>query len=123
MLERRVAAGGAPTWSYLWASPSPAFGGRYGAVHGIDVAYSMHDIRFPLAGPSRDNVRLADEIAGAWVALAAAGDPNNPKTPTWPAYDLKDRSTLVIGHPSRAEKDPRGFFREYWGKRAAARSA
>ncbi|WP_333585491.1 carboxylesterase/lipase family protein [Phenylobacterium sp.] len=121
MLERRVAAGGAPTWAYLWEAPSPAFEGRYGATHGIDVAYSMHDIRFPLAGPSRDNLRLADEIASAWVSLAAKGDPNNPKTPDWPAYDLTERTTLVFGHPTRAEKDPRGFFREYWAKRASAR--
>lgn len=123
MLERRVAAGGASTWAYLWEAPSPAFDGRYGAVHGIDVAYSMHDIRFPLAGPTRDNLRLADEIASGWVALAGSGDPNNPKTPDWPAYDLVDRTTLVFGHPTRAEKDPRGFFRAYWAKRAAARAA
>ncbi|MCB1691906.1 MAG: carboxylesterase/lipase family protein, partial [Pseudomonadales bacterium] len=27
----QAASGGAPVWTYLWASPSPAFGGRYGA--------------------------------------------------------------------------------------------
>lgn len=121
MLERRVTAGGAPTWSYLWASPSPAFGGRYGAVHGIDVAYSMHDIRFPLAGPTADNLRLADEIASAWVAMAATGSPSNPTTPAWPAYDLTARNTLVFGQPTQAQSDPRRFFREYWSKAAAAR--
>jgi para-nitrobenzyl esterase len=123
MLERRVAAGGAKTWSYLWTSPSPAFGGRYGAVHGIDVAYSMHDIRFPLAGPTADNLRLADEIASAWVALAASGDPNNPKTPAWAPYDMTDRTTLVFGATTAAVEDPRRYFREYWAARSAARSA
>ncbi|MBP8245376.1 MAG: carboxylesterase/lipase family protein [Phenylobacterium sp.] len=123
MLERRLAAGGAPTWAYLWASPSPAFGGRYGAVHGIDVAYSMHDIRFPLAGPTSDNLRLADEIASAWVALAATGDPTNPKTPAWPAYDLNARNTLVFGQPTQTQSDPRRFFREYWSKASAAKRA
>jgi para-nitrobenzyl esterase len=123
MLERRLAAGGAPTWAYLWASPSPAFGGRYGAVHGIDVAYSMHDIRFPLAGPTSDNLRLADEIASAWVAMAATGDPANPKTPAWPAYDLTSRNTLVFGQPTQTRSDPRGFFREYWSKASATKRA
>ena len=123
MLERRAAAGGAKTWSYLWTSPSPAFGGRYGAVHGIDVAYSMHDIRFPLAGPTADNLRLADEIASAWVALAASGDPNNPKTPAWAPYDMTDRTTLVFGATTAAVQDPRRYFREYWAARSAARSA
>jgi para-nitrobenzyl esterase len=121
MLERRIAAGGAATWSYLWASPSPAFGGRYGAVHGIDVAYSMHDIRFPLAGPTSDNLRLADEIASAWVALAATGAPANATTPPWAPYDLAERNTLVFGHPSQSQSDPRGFFREYWSRAAASK--
>lgn len=122
MLERRIAGGGAPTWSYLWASPSPAFGGRYGAMHGIDVAYSMHDVRFPLAGPTTDNLRLADEIASAWVALAANGRPDNAVTPPWAPYDLAERDTLVFGHPTRSVADPRGFFRDYWSKQAARRS-
>lgn len=122
VLERRVAAGGAPTWSYLWSSPSPAFNGRYGAVHGVDVAYSMHDIRFPLAGPSTNNVRLADEIAGAWVALAAQGNPNNPRTPAWAPYDLENRNTLVFGSPTRTESDPRSFFRGYWAQAQADRA-
>jgi len=122
MLERRVAMGRAPTWAYLWASPSPAFGGRYGAVHGIDVAYSMHDIRFPLAGPTSDNLRLADEIASAWVALAANGRPDNATTPAWAPYDLCDRNTLVFGRPTQSIADPRGFFRDYWSRQASRRS-
>ncbi|MDO8380427.1 carboxylesterase/lipase family protein [Phenylobacterium sp.] len=121
MLERRVAAGGAPTWAYLWAGPSPAFGGRYGAVHGIDVAYSMHDIRFPLAGPTADNLRLADEISSAWVSLAATGRPDNPRTPAWAPYDLAERNTLVFGHPTQSVGDPRSFFRKYWEQHGASR--
>ncbi|MFN3514904.1 MAG: carboxylesterase/lipase family protein [Phenylobacterium sp.] len=121
MLERRLAAGAAPTWSYLWASPSPAFGGRYGATHGIDVAYAMHDIRFPLAGPTANNLRLADELAAAWVAMAASGRPDNPKTPAWAPYDLKDRNTLVFGDPTRSVSDPRRYFREFWEREAASR--
>mgnify|MGYP006398641439 CR=1 FL=1 len=117
MLERRLAAGGAKSWSYLWASPSPAFGGRYGAVHGIDVPYAMYDIRSPLAGPTADNQRLAGEIASAWVALAATGDPNNAVTPAWEAYDLEARTTLVFGAPTKAVSDPRSFFRNYWSSR------
>ena len=83
----------------------------------------MHDIRFPLAGPTADNLRLADEIASAWVALAATGDPNNPKTPAWAPYDMTDRTTLVFGPTTAAVQDPRRYFREYWATRSAARSA
>lgn len=120
MAERKAAQGGAPVWTYLWTTPSGAYGDRYGATHGIDVSPSMHDLRFPLLGPEADNVRLADQLAGAWVSLAATGDPNNPKTPPWPAYDQKTRATMVFGSPSNAVADPRRAFRELWAKQAAA---
>jgi para-nitrobenzyl esterase len=122
MADRKAAqhaAGGAPVWSYLWTTPSPAFGGRYGATHGIDVSPSMYETRFPLMGPTADSLRLADQLASAWVSLAATGNPNNPRTPEWPAYDAKNRATMVFGAPSNAVNDPRHAFREYWGKRAS----
>jgi len=110
----QAAAGGAPVWAYLWSAPSPAFGGRYGATHAVDNAYAMHDVRMALCGPQPDNVRLADELASAWVALAATGNPNNPRIPDWPAYDEQMRSTLVFGHPSRVVCDPRRAFVDLW---------
>lgn len=125
MAERKAAqaaAGGAKVWTYLWTAPSPAYGGRYGAPHGVDVGPSMHDIRLPLNGPTADNLRLADEIASAWVSLAAAGDPNNGATPAWPAFDTERRATMVFGAPSGAVDDPRRAFRELWAERAKAAS-
>jgi para-nitrobenzyl esterase len=112
---KRRAEQGAPTWSYYWTSPSPAYGGRYGVPHGIDVGPSLHDVRGGLNGASVESVRLADELASAWVAFAAKGDPNNPKTPAWPPYALPRRTTLVLGSQrSIAVDDPRRAFREFW---------
>lgn len=110
----QAANGGAPVWTYLWAAESPAFNGRYGATHAVDNSYSMHDVRMALSGPQDDNVRLADELASAWVSLAAAGDPNNPKTPDWPAYEEQARKTMVFGHPSEVVSDPRRAFVDLW---------
>jgi len=114
LANRKAAQGGAPVWMYLWEAPSPAFGGRYGATHAADNSYSMHDIRLPLSGPQHDSVRLADEIASAWVALAATGNPNNPRTPHWPDYEEAGGATLVFGHPTRVSTHPRRTFDEYW---------
>jgi len=108
------AAGGAPAWAYLWAAKSPAFGGRYGATHAVDTSHAMHDVRMALSGPQADNLRLSDELASAWVSLAATGDPNNAKTPEWPAYDLQSRMTMVFGHPSAPVSDPRRTFVDLW---------
>lgn len=121
MAERKAIAGGAPVWSYLWTQPSPAYGGRYGATHGIDVPPSMHDVRLPLYGPLGLHRRLADQLAGAWIAFAASGDPNNSHLPQWPAYDLATRATMVFGEETRVIADPRKAFREYWARRATAR--
>jgi para-nitrobenzyl esterase len=121
MADRKAAqatAGGAPVWTYLWTTGSPAFGGRYGATHGIDVSPSMHDIRFPLMGPSANSLRLADQLASVWVSMATNGKPNNKYLPTWPAYDTQTRTTMVFGDPTNPVDDPRRAFREYWTQRA-----
>ncbi|RYF80480.1 MAG: carboxylesterase/lipase family protein [Comamonadaceae bacterium] len=125
--ERKAAqhaSGGAPVWTYLWKTPSPAFGGRFGAPHGVDIGPSLHDIRLGLNGPTDENLRLADQLASAWVSFAATGDPNNARTPDWPAFTGTARSTLVFDVPAantRAVSDPRAGFRTYWAPRAAAR--
>lgn len=120
MAERKAAQGGAPIWTYLWTTPSRAYGDRFGATHGIDVSPSMHDLRFPLLGPDADHVRLADQLAGAWVSLAATGNPNNARTPEWPAYTQATRTTMVFGSPSNAVNNPRHAFRELWASQSAA---
>ena len=120
MADRKAAQGGAPVWTYLWTTPSPAYGGRYGATHGIDVSPVMHDLRFPLLGPDVEHVQLADQLASAFVALAAKGDPNNPRTPAWAPYDSTTRNTMVFGTPSNVVADPRKAFREFWEAKAAS---
>jgi len=118
--ERKARLGGAPTFAYLWRAPSPAYGTRYGAVHGVDIGPSMYDIRHGLNGPSDTFARLAGQIAGAWVAFADSGDPNNAGTPAWPAYDEVRRQTMVFDAAeasTKAQDDPRRDFRLYWAAR------
>ncbi|MBC7955418.1 MAG: carboxylesterase/lipase family protein [Cytophagales bacterium] len=118
--ERKAAQGGAPVWAYLWKAPSPAYGGRFGATHGVDVGPTKHDIRYGLNGPNAESVRLADQLASAWAAFAATGNPNNPLTPDWPAYTLERRTTMVFdkdGAVTGAQDDPRRTFREFWAPR------
>lgn len=105
----------APTWHYLWRAPSPAWGGRYGAPHGVDIGPSLHDIRLGLNGPSETQRQLAKVMSSAWVSFAASGDPNNPATPEWPPYTVPRRSTLVIDSDRQAaEDDPRAAQRRHW---------
>ena len=118
--ERKAAQGRAPVYTYLWKVPSPAYGGRYGAPHGTDIGPSLHDIRHGLNGPSVESARLADQLASAWVSFAATGNPNNARTPNWPAFTTAQRATLVFegsSNDTRAQNDPRQAFRLQWAGR------
>ncbi|WP_234024771.1 carboxylesterase/lipase family protein [Tsuneonella amylolytica] len=119
--ELKARQGGGKVWSYLWTWPSPAYGGRFGAVHGIDVAPSLHSVRGALNGPSAQSVAMADRIAASWAAFAASGDPNNEYLPDWPAYEPTKRATMILSQEPEVVNDPRAQFREVWATIGATR--
>ena len=112
--ELKARQGGAPVWTYLWTEPSPAVDGRFGAVHGIDVAPSLYNTRGALNGSSPAANELAAAIAGSWAAFAANGDPNNERVPQWKPYSAPQRTTMIFDQDLRVEDDPRAEFRKYW---------
>jgi len=112
--EMKARQGAAPVWTYLWTWPSPAFDGRFGAVHGIDVAPSLYSVRGALNGPNPSSVRMAGRAASMWAAFAATGNPNNPALPDWAPYEGTRRATLILDENTRVENDPRAAFRDVW---------
>ena len=112
--ELKARQQGAPVWTYLWTQPSPAAGGRFGAVHGIDVAPSLYNTRGALNGSSPEANMLAKAIASSWAAFAANGDPNNDLVPEWNPYSPPERSTMIFNNDLRVEADPRAQFRKFW---------
>lgn len=121
MAIRKAAQERASAYVYLWKAPSPAWDGRYGATHAVDVGPSMHEIRGALHGPNANSQRLADELASVMVSFASTGDPNNPRLPKWDAYEPTRRMTMVFDNPaSHVESDARGDFRKLWEKYPAA---
>ena len=113
--ERKSALGKAPAYMYLWAFESSGFNGKFGAVHGTDVSASFDNYRDGIGGTgSRQERALWDSFASAWVSFAKTGDPNNPKTPNWPAYDVANRATMIFDTEVRVENDPRGEIRRFW---------
>ncbi len=117
--ERRAAqsaaGGGAPTWLYIWSWATPAYDGKFGAVHGHDVDASFHIVRSNMVGSGRAAGHvMADRLASAWVAFAKTGDPNNPALPHWAPYEPGARATMIFDTDTRVENDPRRQFRELW---------
>ncbi len=113
--ERKAALGKAPAYMYLWTYASPGFDGKFGAVHGTDVSASFNNYRDGIGGTGSHQQRaLWNTFASAWVAFAKTGNPNNPKTPNWPAYETAKRATMIFDNNTRIENDPRGEIRRFW---------
>ena len=113
--ERKAAQGGAPAYLYFWKWESPAAGGKFGAVHGIDVGLAFHNASGELVGSgSPEGVAMADRLASAWVAFARTGNPNNPKLPEWPPYDAANKPTMIFDTETRVENDPLAKLRGFW---------
>jgi para-nitrobenzyl esterase len=117
--ERKSAQGGAPVWVYQWDWATPCYDGKFGAIHGIDVAASFHAVRDTFFAGSREGALMADRLAAAWVAFARTGDPNCDQLPDWPAYDAERRATMLFDTDTRVEDDPRGEIRRYWSREPA----
>ena len=107
--ELKAAQGQGAIYMYQWEWPTPAYGGRYGAVHGLDVSGSFREAR-----EGNDAARVADELSASWVAFAKTGNPNNARIPPWPTFDAKTRATMIFGTPTQLENDPRSEIRTFW---------
>jgi para-nitrobenzyl esterase len=109
--ERKAALKRAPAYMYVWDWATPAFDGKFGAVHGHDVDASFHLVRNAMCGAGEaDGTLMADRLASTWVAFAKTGDPNNSLLPHWPAYEAGKRATMVFNNEMKVSDDYRGDF-------------
>jgi para-nitrobenzyl esterase len=111
LAEAQTGQGAGRTWMYEFSWPSPQFGGRLGACHGLELGFTFHTLALEahgaLMGPAAPQV-LADEVHGAWVRFVRDGDPG------WAAYDLARRAVQDFGEQVRLVEDPRGQQRALW---------
>jgi para-nitrobenzyl esterase len=105
--ERRAALNKGPVYLYYFRWESPVDGGRLKSPHTIEIPFAFDNVNASrMTSSSSDAPALADKVSSAWVAFARSGDPNTGKWPRWPAFNLKDRPTMVIDNQSRVENDP-----------------
>ena len=106
--ERKAAQNAAPAYLYWFKKPSPRFGGKYGAMHGIDIPYVFDnvDLAKPLLGEDPSRYPLAQACSAAWIAFARTGNPNTPELPAWRPYSVNDRATMLLDDACRLAIDP-----------------
>jgi para-nitrobenzyl esterase len=113
--QTRASCQRAPVYMYLWEWGCPAFDGKFGAAHAMDVSASFYNDRDAILGSGSSHARLmCSALASTWVAFAKTGDPNNEQIPHWPSFDSNGRATLVLDRNTRIERDPYRELREFW---------
>jgi para-nitrobenzyl esterase len=118
LAERRTALGKAPTYMYIWAWETPVMSLR--APHTLEIPFVFNhiDLCESMVGPINAEMRkLEAESAGAWAALARAGNPNHKALPNWPDYTPEKRAVMVFDTPCRVENDPTGEVRQIMERR------
>ena len=120
-IERRAALpyGAAATYSYELRWGSPVDLGNYKACHGLDLPLIFDTVAAShrMTGTAPEAYQLAEQMSETYIAFARSGDPNNPKVPHWPPYDLSRRATLAFDQVSNVIEDPRGEERKLFSAR------
>ncbi|WP_223621806.1 carboxylesterase family protein [Lysobacter sp. ESA13C] len=107
---------GAPTWVYQLDWGSPLDGGRWGAMHTLDIAL-VFDNTGQAGSRTGDDAQaraLAARMSDALIALARHGDPNHDGLPAWAPYSLQRRETLLFDAQPRLVEDPRAGERKLY---------
>ena len=112
------AAQGSPAFAYQLDYRSPLEGGRYGAMHTMDIALVFDNIAQPgsRTGTGADPQKTADQMSDAFIAFARTGNPNHASLPQWQPYELDKRSTMVFNAESKLVDDPRGAERKLFAQ-------
>jgi para-nitrobenzyl esterase len=114
-LELRAAqVEAAPTYAYQLNYRSPREGGRYGAMHTMDIPLVFDNIAQPgsLTGSDAVAQKVADRMANAFIAFAKSGVPDRE----WHRYDLERRATLIFDATTNLADDPRGAERRLFAQ-------
>src|SRR5262249_14334300 len=104
--ERKAALGRAPAYLYNFHWDTPVEGLH--SPHTLEIPFVFNNIAIAklLTGDSQEAFDLANKVCDAWVAFARTGNPATTALPKWPAYDIKQRATLIIDNESRVVEDP-----------------
>jgi para-nitrobenzyl esterase len=108
--ERKAVQGRAPVYKYYFQWYSPVRAGQLRSMHTMDIAFAFDNVGAArtLLGSGPEVQALSDQMSAAWVQFAKTGNPNNSKIPAWPAYDARQKATMVWNNEVRVVDNPFG---------------
>lgn len=110
-IAEKLVKNGNRVWHYNFSWHSPAFGGKLGAAHFVDVPFAFNTIDSEQAKSftgDQPPLQLAQSMHQNWVRFAQTG------TVSWAEYELKNRVTMQFDTESTEVDDPEHDVRMLW---------
>jgi len=109
--ERKATLGKAPAYLYRLDWETPVLDGKLISPHGLEMPFVFDNVEgggVGLTGGGAEAQKMADRLSETWIAFAASGDPNTPKSglPQWDSYNTETRPTMIFDTECRVESDP-----------------
>src|SRR5688500_16149072 len=78
------------------------------AYHTLDIPFAFYnvDLAASMTGAMQERYALAHRMSAAWAAFARTGSPNHADLPNWPAFNVADRPTMILGNQCKVVNDP-----------------
>lgn len=106
------------TWMYRFDWPTPAFGGRLGSCHVLEIPFVWNNLDKAgvtlFTGDAPERQQIAEPMHSSWIAFAHTGDPNASLSAIWKSYDTEHRTTMIFNETCHLEDDPQGQARQLW---------
>jgi para-nitrobenzyl esterase len=121
LAESKVKQNGAPVYMYRYDYPSnwliAGTDWTIRAGHATDILAKFENADFGgLIGSAPDRFQAAHNIGESWANFARTGHPMVTGAPSWPAYDLQTRATMLLDVKCTLVNDPNKAEREIWQK-------
>jgi para-nitrobenzyl esterase len=112
--ERKADQGAASAYMYYFTWKSPVRDGKLRTFHTLEIPFVFDnvDLATAMTGSGQERYALADKISSAWVAFARTGNPSHKGLPKWPAFDTKQRATMILSNECEVVDDPNGEERQ-----------
>jgi para-nitrobenzyl esterase len=96
--EKSAVMGGAPVYMYLFTWQSPSLGGKFKAVHCMEIPFVFNNIARceEMTGGTKEAYILADKMSQAWINFARNGNPNHKDLPNWMPYNAQNTATMYF---------------------------